>query len=99
MKILKPTCPACHKTISFLEVRKAFNCPHCGSALTSSGQGKVLAFEIAAFLILGWFLAAAVIYEHYIVAALVLAIWLIAEYFVRNVSLTLEPAGSGQMRK
>ena len=90
--ISKPTCPVCQKTISFLEVQRTFKCPHCSSDLKSSGQGTVMAFEIGAFVILGWLLSAAVINGHYVLAALVLAGWLGAEYVIRNQFLTVEVA-------
>ncbi|MBK6982946.1 MAG: hypothetical protein IPH30_16540 [Betaproteobacteria bacterium] len=89
MKITKPICPACEKTIFFLEIEKDFSCPHCGRRLKSSGQENILIFEVVAFFVLGAPLAIFFSLELYLGVVAVLVVWVGMEFVVRNSMLRL----------
>jgi len=86
----KPQCPGCGAPISFLDVREQFSCPSCQRALKSTGRGSIVAFEIAAFVLLGFPLGFLIWHESYFFAVTLGVIWSAVEIVVRNGAIRLE---------
>lgn len=85
-----PKCPACASKISILDIGERFVCPACQAPLRSSGKGKVIPFEIAAFVIFGFPLGFLISYGQYVMAVGLGLVWIGLEIAVRNAAVKLE---------